>query len=132
MKILTWNVWGLNRVPIHHEIRSLIAQKNVSFVGLLETKVRSSNLLQVMNTIIPNNWMDHRNINHCSTARIWICWSPSIKVTILEESAFHIHCMITMLNENLLLTICYGDNTIQGQQQLWSSLTACAQYITSP
>lgn len=91
---------------------------NLLFIGLIETKIRSSNIPHVRN-IFPTGWRDHTNIIlHCNTVGIWVGWDPKIAVTILHGSAQQIHCKLMYLNESLLVTICYGENSHEARKHL--------------
>ncbi|XXG85242.1 hypothetical protein AAC387_Pa11g0354 [Persea americana] len=71
------------------------------------------------------------DIQHCSTARLWVCWSLKIIVTVLEESSQRIRCRASHLSNTFIITICYCDNSIQPRQELCDSLSTCAASISS-
>lgn len=70
MNLISWDVGGLNRAPIHQEIRSLIGQFSLDLVGMIETKVRTCNLAYIKKPVCPSNWYDLANTMHCELARI--------------------------------------------------------------
>lgn len=47
MSLITWNIRGLNDSNKIQVVKKLLGKKHVSFVGLLETRVRSSNVNKV-------------------------------------------------------------------------------------
>lgn len=120
---------------MHLEIRRLICQHNLHFVGLTETRVKEANLSKVRNSVCPKHWRDFSNVSCCTDlgyARIWIFWSPEVSVDILGSSDQHIHCKIHKENLNFLITFCYGQNSSTGRESLWSSLIHCASIAKSP
>lgn len=66
MNFSSWNVRGLNRPEMHPEIRYLISSSNLSFVGLLETKVRASKLALVKQSVLPASWKEFAIVLHCN------------------------------------------------------------------
>lgn len=75
--------------------------------------------------------MEHaNNSHHCETARIWVCWSPSITVDIIENLPQHIHYKVLQNGDYLLVTICYGANSAMDRKNLWNSLINISQTIS--
>lgn len=110
MNLMSWNVRGINRVEMHPEIRSNIAQLNLNFLALVETRVRKGNITSIRNAIILRDWFNFNNFLHCSTARIWICWKNNFLVTILDSSDQFVQCRIQIGDKLLFLTVSNGDN----------------------
>lgn len=116
-RILEEGPWFVYGHPI--VIKRWSDDMNLLFIGLIETKIRSSYIPHVRNNIFPTGRRDHTNIIlHCNTVRIWVGWGPKIAVTILHDSAQHIHCKLMYLNESLPVTICYGENSHEARKQL--------------
>lgn len=93
MNLLSWHARDLNRPPMHSEISCKIADLHLNFLAMTETKVRPCNLpvirdsffqeIGVITLISP--------IAPLHYSQIWLCWSNSIAVYILEDSAQHVH-----------------------------------------
>lgn len=131
MNLVSWNLRGLNRTPMHKEIRSLIAQHQFSMIGLVETKVKASNMAFIRKAVCPAEWSDFANPLHNDTTRIWVFWSLTIKVSIIDSSEQHIHCKILFNSSTLFVTFCYGFNSALERIPLWNSLVHCATISNS-
>lgn len=132
MNLLVWNVRGLNRHPMQNEIRCKIAQLQLLFVGLIETRVRISVLQAICSNTFPPGWSHFSNSQHCNSARICIGWDPLLTVDVLDHSSQFIHCKINFQSSYFAITVCYGCNCSQERQSLWSSLNATSAIISLP
>ncbi|KAL0320116.1 UNVERIFIED_CONTAM: hypothetical protein Sradi_5273100 [Sesamum radiatum] len=52
--IAVWNVRGLNSIAHRHAVAQLVRDRGIQFVGLLETRVRRSNVQAVRAGLLPN------------------------------------------------------------------------------
>ena len=68
-RICSWNIRGLNWPNKKEDVKILLNEKQVGFVGLLETKVREHNVEKVAHNIF-QGWMWHHNFN--ARGRIWL------------------------------------------------------------
>lgn len=109
---------------MHSEIKSKIAHLNLSFIGLLECKVNLGTPFCQQTGC--------SNIAHCNPVKIWLCWSPTINVKILEESSQHVHCRISHFDNCYDVAGCYGAISVQDRQQLWNNLNLIASSSNSP
>lgn len=93
---------------------------------------KACNIIKVRNSIIPQSWRDHTNLNHCSSARIWVCWKDSLLMAILGDPMQHVHCKIIIQGKPIFVTICSGVNDLLGIIDLWESLRICGTTGNSP
>jgi exonuclease III len=77
MKVLSWNIRGLNKAFKQREIRKVIRLWKISILCLVETKVRQENMDRVISNTLPGWEVLHNYGAHCY-GRIWICWDPRI------------------------------------------------------
>jgi len=70
-KICSWNIRGLNWPNTQEDIKLFLHEKNIGFVGLLETKVKERNIEKVAQNIF-HGWKWHHNFNLNTEGRIWV------------------------------------------------------------
>lgn len=118
---------------MQREIRSLITQHQLSFIGLVETRVRDNNLPLVRRSTFPQFRNVFSNSSHCIVStRIWVGWSPDIKVEIVSSSDQHVHCRTSNGSVVMMITIYYGCNSASDRKRLWDSLLHCSNNVNLP
>lgn len=80
-ELLSWDLRGLNRVSMQHEIRHSIATFHLLLLVWLKLKSRTTACSLSGLAFCLQDCHTPLDIQHCSTARIWVCWSPKIIVT---------------------------------------------------
>jgi exonuclease III len=56
MKVLSWNIRGLNKAFKQREIRKVIRLWKISILCLVETKVRQENMDRVISNTLPGEF----------------------------------------------------------------------------
>lgn len=123
VNVAAWNIRGLNTPIKKMEVRSLLADNNISIMGVLETKVKEENCDRVRKGIC--DWNFITNYNHAYNGRVWVLWDDSkIAVEELFQGSQFIHCRATLLDINKVveLTFVYAMNSSEEREDLWSSL----------
>ncbi|XP_020255421.1 uncharacterized protein LOC109832477 [Asparagus officinalis] len=124
MNISFWNVRGLNKSSKQHLIKLFLSQYHLSYIALLETKIRESRLKDVAKKIAKNwNWLS--NVTNHGKARIWIMWNPNIlDIQVNKISDQSITCKVQSLDERMkcVITSIYGLNQMQARKDLWLEL----------
>ena len=69
MKLLIWNVRGLNNLLKQKEVVRRIRNLNISLVCLLETRVKHNNMQEIINKMF-SRWKFLHNYNYASNGRI--------------------------------------------------------------
>lgn len=88
----SYNVRGLNKKPKQAYVRNLLFDNHVSFVDLVETRVKMHKAVKISRAIC-KNWNWSFNYDHHYNGRVWVGRDPKIwKVNILFMSAQVIHC----------------------------------------
>ncbi|KAL9246159.1 hypothetical protein vseg_019731 [Gypsophila vaccaria] len=129
-----WNVRGLNSLTKQKEINWFLRTNKVELFGLLETRVRSSN----MNKVIANldmKWSICTNYSHHPGGRIWLLWNHLIfQVLCLEteSQAIHAKCQLQSDGRVFWITMVYGFNKLAEREELWQSLYKRDSYGRDP
>jgi hypothetical protein len=75
MKLLSWNVRGLNMPLKQKEVRKVVRRLNLSIVCLVETRVKVDNFPQIVASMLPG-WKVINDYSQDYLGKIWICWDP--------------------------------------------------------
>ncbi|KAL0282164.1 UNVERIFIED_CONTAM: hypothetical protein Sradi_7269600 [Sesamum radiatum] len=86
IKAAVWNVRGLNNVAHQNAVAQLARDHNLHFLGLLETRVRLTNVLSIRSHLLRNwTWFDDYS---GPGGRIWLAWnSQDVDVDIIQATA---------------------------------------------
>ncbi|CAF2130462.1 unnamed protein product, partial [Brassica napus] len=73
---------------------------------------------------IPRGWNFFGNYEDDDSSRIVIVWDPRVKMVIYEATSQSVTCGISVLSENITLTVTfvYGFNLVEDQRSLWTGL----------
>ena len=124
MKILCWNVRGLNSPLKQHEVAALLKKEHVDFCALVETKLSSHRIEQLRISRL-QKWNITSNAMNSSNARIVLIWNPvSISLEVLHVSEQAIDVKVSCLISQSQFSACfvYGYNTIIQRRTLWDNL----------
>ncbi|KAL0293841.1 UNVERIFIED_CONTAM: hypothetical protein Sradi_6917200 [Sesamum radiatum] len=125
---------GLNSIAHRHEVAQLVRDRGIQFVGLLETRVRRSNVQAVRAGLLPNwAWFD----DYAGPGgRIWLAWDElEVSVEVLMVGEQFIHCRLgnKRTSANCLISVVYGECDPIRRRLLWVDLlTASATIGDSP
>lgn len=123
MIICTWNVRGMNKPHKAREVRRCLQKHQVTFVGLLETKVKNHNITNIQK-LFGSAWRWHVNNNRGSIGRIWVGWQTAdLDVKILDEGEQAVLCEVTAQHQApVVISVVYGKNDARARQELWRDL----------
>ncbi|GAV58353.1 Exo_endo_phos domain-containing protein [Cephalotus follicularis] len=117
-----WNIRGLNDPIKQREVKSLILNNNITFMGLLETRVRARNKDRVAQGL-PRGWKSFTNHVHSLLGRIWVLWNPiSVQFTVIDISPRAIHGSLIIGKSVLYVSIVYGSCDFREMRNLWENL----------
>ena len=105
-----WNIRGCNDVAKVRELRNLVTAQNLYLLGILETKVKSTNEGKCQRRLLQNLHFVS-SVNAESIGRIWVGWDPSrCSIQVLNYSEQWVHCSVNHREQNLhfFLTVVYG------------------------
>jgi hypothetical protein len=120
MKVLVWNIRGLNKPLKQQEIKRSIRSKHVAIICLLETRVKEDNVLRIKDYICPS-WMMVHNYDSHPLGRIWICWDPVIvSMDIVSSTEQVLTCKVTETKESMswIMAAAYGANQGLARKQM--------------
>jgi hypothetical protein len=107
MKVLSWNIRGLNKAFKQREIGKVIRLWKISILCLVETKVRQENMDRVISATLPG-WEILHNYGVNCYGRIWICWDPGI--TNIHEQVLTCNVCPKSGKDPWILSTVYGAN----------------------
>lgn len=118
--IVAWNVRGLNKRARHVGIGSHIRNMQVSYVAMLEIRVKLNNVNKVRK-VFGSNWTWLDNYDHHPKIRIWIPWKNKDIYAMMNGSSYQlIHC--EMLNNTwhiqYWLTVVYAHDQLSNMREL--------------
>lgn len=131
--ICSYNIRGLNKKPKQADTKSFLVDNKISFVSLVETRVKCSKTNSISKSIC-KHWCWEFNYDYHSNSRIWVGWDPSIwHTSILFKSDQVIHCKLKLLNmqEEFFVSIVYDFSTVVQRRPLWSHLVGLAPTANS-
>ncbi|KAG7559114.1 Alpha/Beta hydrolase fold [Arabidopsis thaliana x Arabidopsis arenosa] len=93
------------------------------FGAFLETHIQPINAGRVIRAI-PVGWNFLGNFDHHSTARIVVCWDPSVSIVVYQASAQLITCGFFIQSRSLNITVsfAYGHNLPEDRVSLWEEM----------
>ena len=123
-RVLAWNVRGLNSIQKQNEVNHFIQKYAVGLVGLLEHKVKLSNLGKLYQKVFVN-WCFTSNSSYHSGGRIVVAWKAGcFTVNIVAASSQFVHCHVTPVSgrKPFYCTFVYAFNDAGMRQDLWRDL----------
>lgn len=125
MKLISWNVRGLNSPTKHRMLKNMIQQENPSLVFLQETKGNSIVLEKILNKV----WTRCRSVSADASGASRgqeILWNPQIlSLQDFHASHFFIQTTFHLIGTNIhgLLTNVYFPQDLQKKLDLLNTLT---------
>lgn len=132
MKFASWNVRGLNKSPHQKELVNFILANQISFMEIMETKVKIVNACAVAKKI-SRNWKWSFNYEHHYNGRVWVGWDPNLwDIVEHSKSSQHISCQATFLEKNIvfLITFVYAFNDAADRLHLWDNICSLSTTTT--
>ncbi|KAJ9561523.1 LOW QUALITY PROTEIN: hypothetical protein OSB04_006683 [Centaurea solstitialis] len=125
VKLLTWNIRGLNTSLKQLEVRDLIKDRGINICALLETHVRSDALMNVMSKVF-GRWPWVSNHMHCEFGtRILIGWNDALfDLMVLDMTDQVVNCEIKVRGNSTVFffSFIYAANQGRERRNLWSAI----------
>ena len=122
VKLLFWNVRGLNDPDKHQPFVDWLKFQKPLFGALLETHIKEQSLNPILTKICPGwNYLS----NHLSDpdGRIVIIWKNPLIVQPLSQSKQHLTCLLSFPNlPPIYYTAVYASNLSEERTDLWCEL----------
>ena len=127
LRILSWNVRGVNDRPKRKIIKSVIRSQKVDLFCLQETKVQVMSD-EIVRSLGPGRFLDWKVLNAKGTAGgVIICWDKrSLEILGVEEGQFSISCRFRNESDGAIwvFTGVYGPFSREDREGLWEELGA--------
>ncbi|XP_020262303.1 uncharacterized protein LOC109838257 [Asparagus officinalis] len=131
MNMIFWNVRGLNKSPKQLLVKQHLVQYHISFIALLETKLKDGKLSGTARKIA-GTWEWISNVNYTGTARIFLLWDPNVlDIQVSQSSSQHITCIVKSKDGRVdcIISSIYGFNHLEDRKNLWAELSSLQQSI---
>ncbi|XP_075081553.1 uncharacterized protein LOC142166363 [Nicotiana tabacum] len=134
MKLVTWNIRGLNKIYKQKELNKFLNENKVGIVAIVEHRVKHQVAVKFVNKVaVEWNWSF--NYQHTGKGRIWVLWNPTyFDFTILRTHEQFMHGLVKVysLQMEFYFTDVYGLHTIQDMKVLWEELNCITQTMSDP
>lgn len=126
-----WNIRVFNMPHKHMEVSEFVRRHGIDIVGLLDTRVQYSKMLQVMNNCLPR-WEIETNYSLCSTGKIWVCWQGGFdRVACVNKDEQQITLEFTKINgDRFCVTMVYASTNMVMRRELRNALIAIEGSMT--
>ncbi|KAH0761484.1 hypothetical protein KY290_017557 [Solanum tuberosum] len=134
MKLVTWNIRGLNKLHKQKELKLFVEENNVSIIEILEHKIKENTTHGIVKKIVPG-WKYEANYEYSNKGRIWLLWNPQlIECVILSKYEQYIQGRLKLKCKNLtiLFVAIYGLHTIQNRKSMWEDLRLMSAGVNEP
>lgn len=123
MSCFSWNIRGLNKPNKHTLIREWIKKNTLQFGCILETRVRESRADRIASSVF-RNWSMLSNYEHSRLGKIWVVWSPKVRVTPCFKSSQMITCSVLLegAQDEFICSFVYAANREEERSLLWEDL----------
>ena len=127
IKILSWNVKGVNDSSKRKLIKSVVRKQKVDLFCIQETKMQVMSK-RVVISLGPRRFLDWRALNAMGSAGgVLICWDKrSLEILEWEEGQFSISCRFRNVGDGVVwvFTGVYGPFSKEERECLWEEIRA--------
>ena len=121
MKILVWNVRGLNHPLKQKEVVNRINKLQVCIVCLLETRVKENKKQEIVDKWFAG-WRLLQNYSHALNGQIWLLWRDYCQVSLVDTTDQSITINTQYDSHFFFFSAIYGCNEGNDRRRLWSHL----------
>lgn len=93
MKMLLWNVRGINSYRMQTELRRIISSYKGDYIRLVETKIKPQNLDKILQFVCPG-WSYISNLEADDSGRILVLYRSHLVVNLHEMTDQMLHCHV--------------------------------------
>lgn len=134
MIIFSWNVRGLVKSSTQNEVLNLTKKYGASIFGVMETRLNSRSLGEMMNNRF-GGWQFTNNFDQHPGGRIVVAWDPSkvaFNPTITTAQLIHgkLFCLVRKIE--IEVSFVYALNNLVKRRNLWSSLSTFGMSTNTP
>lgn len=134
MRLLRWNVRGLNKPFKQKEIKCFVLKNKIDVCSFSETRVKFHNFPK-SSAKINKNWNFIHNYQFAENGRLWIGWNTnSVDVSMLDACAQAIAVKLVDLasGDSCVFVAIYGYNSQDKRRELWHFLSQICVSVTQP
>ncbi|KAK6784904.1 hypothetical protein RDI58_018359 [Solanum bulbocastanum] len=134
MKLVTWNIKGVNKIYKQKELQVFLNESKTSIIASLENKVKERNAQKIIDKVT-SQWQWHANHNHSDKGRIWVLWdNTTVDFTEIANTDQMIHGYIKSCSSQVefYFTAVYGWHTVETRKSLWTQLDSIATGVNGP
>ena len=93
------------------------------FGCLIETRVKENKVKRIVEDVFPG-WSYITNYEYSRRGRLWVVWSPMVRITPCFQSAQLITCSVLLEGavEEIFCSFVYGLNLEEERKELWKDL----------
>lgn len=123
MSSFFWNIRGFNKSTKHTVVQDWIKKFSMQFGGLLETRVKENKVERIVSKVF-KDWSVLSNYTFNRRGRIWVVWSPKVRLTPCFTSGQLITCSVLMdgSDEEFFCSFVYASNFMEERKMLWEDL----------
>lgn len=124
VRIMCWNIRGLNAPNKQREVKSLCRNEEVGLVGLLETKVKRNKIVDIATKIF-EGWQYITNLDAHYNGRVLIGWRPDFyNIVPIIIDAQIVTCEVKYIPTQItcIISFVYAFNTKEERKTLWTEL----------
>jgi hypothetical protein len=111
LKILSWNVRGLNSQNHQTQLMDVISSNNVCVCGVLESHITAPNITKICNKVF-RRWDWTSNMSFCPNwIRIIVGWDPQVvELIVVSKDDQVMHCLVKPQNgqQEFFCSFLYG------------------------
>lgn len=104
-------------------VHEWVRKKGFQFGCLIETGVKENKVKKIMEKVFPD-WSYITNHESNRLGRLWIVWSPRVRVTPVFQSAQLVTCSVLLegLKEEFFCSFFYVYNLAEERKEMWRDL----------
>lgn len=123
MTVFFWNIRGFNKQSKQTVVHNWIRNKQFQFGCLLETRVKENKAEAIVSSVC-RGWSFVNNYEFSRKGRIWVLWSPQIRITPVFKSAQIITVSVFLEGEQdeFFCSFVYAENTVEERRELWEDI----------
>lgn len=118
-----WNMRGFNKDSKHLAVKEWIRRSGFQYGWLIETRVKENKIKRILEKVVPG-WSYVVNYEYNRLGRLWVLWSPRVRVTPCFQSAQLVTCSILLegFGVEFFCSFVYGMNLAEERRELWKDL----------
>ncbi|XP_056863946.1 uncharacterized protein LOC130511120 [Raphanus sativus] len=112
-----------HRASKHLVVKEWIRKSGFQFGCLIETRVKESKVKGILEKVVPG-WSYMANYEYNRLGRIWVLWSPGVRMTpcFQSDQIITVSMLLEGMDEEVFCSFIYGKNLVEERRELWRDL----------